>query len=100
MASAYPQSQPGAAVAVGSKSSTKALPKGAYCTGVEIEPSDNGGYIVTHRYAAPATKGEPYPYIPSRDYTFESTDTMLAHVKSVFGGGEKVGSGEPSDEED
>jgi hypothetical protein len=84
----YALSQPGAIAVAGTKASTKgALPKGTVCSGLEIVPSENGGFTVTHRYSAPATKGEPYPYVPSRDYTFESVPSMLDHVRSVFGGG-------------
>lgn len=69
--------------ASGAKSSD--LPKGAVCTSVNIVPSENGGFTVTHRYEAPPGKGKDYPsYIPSKDYTFESKDSMLKHVGTAF----------------
>ena len=82
---AYAETSKQSAPAVSaSGAKTEKLPKGAYCTGVEITPSENGGFTVTHRYSAPKTKGEPYSYIEPRDYTFESKDSMLAHVGTAF----------------
>jgi hypothetical protein len=84
MAYAETSKSPAAPVSVsGAKSSD--LPKGATCSSVRITPSENGGFTVEHSYRAPKSSGKDYPqYIEPRDYTFESMDSMLAHLKTAF----------------
>ena len=65
------------------------LPAGAVCTSVEIEPAENGGYTVTHRYRQQETanKGKGpdcYSYIEPRDYVFANTADMLAHLGGIW----------------
>lgn len=84
---------PGTPVGAVSASGKRSLPEGATLASLTINPSENGGFTVEHRYNAPEKrdsrgKAEPcYQYIEPRDYTFESKETMLAHVSAAFGGG-------------
>lgn len=57
-------------------------------TAIEIQPSENGGFSVTERFKLEPPKGsrDHYPgYVEPKVYTFETYETMAAHVKKCLG---------------
>jgi hypothetical protein len=57
---------------------------------ISIEPSQNGGFAVSQRYRL-ERGNDGMGYCEPETYTFESADSLFAHLKATLGGGAKSG---------
>jgi hypothetical protein len=69
-------------------------------TEANIRPSENGGFTVEQRYRQDSKGGDgPSPYIEPKTFTFESFDSMVAHLATELGGAPAKAATPPPDNE-